>query len=289
MQFIQLPDVDAFLERAAAFLEAREAEHNLLLGIWSTLASAPVEEEPAVAPRFGVVVDEFGTAVAATLRTPPMRQVLSETDELAAVDVIVGALTIAGEELPGVLGPKQPAARFAELWTERTGQPAELLTEERIFRVTEVIPPAPSFGSWRRAQPQDRDLMARWVVAFHGEAVPHDPPIADPAMRADAWIAGIGRQLYVWEAEGEPVSFLGVSGATPHGIRIGPVYTPPEQRGHGYASNLTAAISQNLLDSGREFVFLFTNLANRTSNKIYQAIGYRPITDVDAYAFEAAS
>ena len=116
-----------------------------------------------------------------------------------------------------------------------------------------------------------------------------DQPIADPAMRADAWLAGIGRQLYVWETDGKPVSFLGVSGGTPHGIRIGPVYTPPEQRGHGYASNLTAAISQNLLDSGREFVFLFTNLANRTSNKIYQAIGYRPITDVDAYAFEAAS
>ena len=76
-------------------------------------------------------------------------------------------------------------------------------------------------------------------------------------------------------------------GATPNGIRIGPVYTPPDRRGHGYASALTAGASQDQLDRGRRFVFLFTDLANPTSNKIYQAIGYEPVCDVDAYLFGA--
>ena len=40
-----------------------------------------------------------------------------------------------------------------------------------------------------------------------------------------------------------------------------------------------------LLDGGRRFCFLFTDLANPTSNSIYQRIGYRPVTDVDQWTF----
>lgn len=286
MQLIHLHDVDEFLDRAGDFLSAREAQNNLLLGICSALRASRAEIEAELAPRFNVVVDEFDQVVAATLRTPPFRQVLSETHELAAVDLIVGALSDAGEPLPGVLGPKEAATRFAALWRERTGRAARLDTEERIYQLSEVVAPQPSEGRWRAAEPRDRALLAEWIVAFHDEAVPDDPPIAHPLDVAGRWIEGVGRQAYVWERDAQPVAFLGVSGATPNGIRIGPVYTPPEERGHGYASNLTAGVSQHLLDSGRRFCFLFTNLANPTSNKIYQAIGYRPVSDVDAYSFE---
>ena len=80
------------------------------------------------------------------------------------------------------------------------------------------------------------------------------------------------------------MSWAGVGGRTPNGTRIGPVYTPPSERGHGYASALVAAASQAQLDEGLAFCFLFTDLANPTSNHIYQAIGYEPVTDIDAYA-----
>ena len=76
------------------------------------------------------------------------------------------------------------------------------------------------------------------------------------------------------------------TGATPHGIRIGAVYTPPELRRRGYASALVAAVSQAELDRGRRWCFLFTDLANPTSNRIYQAIGYRPIRDVRMFRFD---
>ena len=76
------------------------------------------------------------------------------------------------------------------------------------------------------------------------------------------------------------------SGRTPHGIRIGAVYTPPEQRRRGYASAVTAAASQAQLDQGRRWCFLFTDLANPTSNRIYQAIGFRPIRDIIQIRFD---
>jgi predicted GNAT family acetyltransferase len=98
------------------------------------------------------------------------------------------------------------------------------------------------------------------------------------AETVDDSLAGVGRRIFLWE-DAEPVSLVGVGGATPNGIRIGPVYTPPRFRGHGYASALTATVSQAMLDEGRRFCFLYTDLANPTSNKIYQAIGYKPVTD----------
>jgi predicted GNAT family acetyltransferase len=77
----------------------------------------------------------------------------------------------------------------------------------------------------------------------------------------------------------------GYSGRTPNGIRVAWVYTPPENRGKGFAGACVAALSQKLLDEGRKFCFLYTDLANPISNHVYQKIGYEPVVDSTAYAF----
>jgi uncharacterized protein len=278
-------DVEAFLAATGGFLAAREAEHNLLLGITSQVRSFPevFAEDP---PRFASVTDADGRVVAATLRTPPWNQVLSEVDDLAAVDLL--AEDLSREAIPGVTGPCEAAARFVEEWTRRTGGTAVLDVAERIFRLERVVPPdRPADGSWRLAEPGDRELIADWLRRFAEEAAPNQPPMADPLATADRWIARRYRTLYLWEDDGRVVSLVGAGGETPNGIRIGPVYTPPDERRRGYASSLTAAATQDQLDAGRRFVFLFTDLSNPTSNKIYEAIGYEPIRDVDMYLFEA--
>jgi predicted GNAT family acetyltransferase len=64
------------------------------------------------------------------------------------------------------------------------------------------------------------------------------------------------------------------------------VYTPPELRRRGYASALVAALSRRLLDEGRRFCFLYTDLANPTSNHIYREIGYEEVCPATSYRFE---
>ena len=71
----------------------------------------------------------------------------------------------------------------------------------------------------------------------------------------------------------------GSSRGTPNGATISAVYTPPEHRGNGYASACVAALSQWLLDDGKHFCTLYTDLSNPTSNKIYQNVGYHRIAD----------
>lgn len=274
--------VDSFLDAAGAFLEAREAEHNLILGVAGQVRDAP-DLFAADPPSFATVHDPDGGMVAATLRTPPWNQVLSRADDVVALDVLADALR--DDPLPGLVGPKEEAARFAVRWGSLTGQPIRIAIAERVFRLDRVVPPdRPATGSWRLAMPEDRALLIAWFVAFHDEATPEAPASPDGAL-VDRYIAGVHRALYVWVDAGRVVSLVGAGGSTPNGIRLGPVYTPPELRGRGYASSLTAAASQDQLDRGRRFITLFTDLSNPTSNKIYQAIGYRPVCDVDMYRF----
>ncbi len=285
LRYRPLADVEGFLDVAGGFLAAREAEHNLLWGITAQIRTVP-ELFGSDPPRFGVVHNEREELVAATLRTPPMNQVLSEVDDEGAIEVLVEEL--AQDPLPGVLGPAGAARAFADRWTARTGTRAVLDMAERIFRLQRVVPPprhAP--GGWRMAEPRDRQLVADWIIAFGEEATPGQPrPDEDPLATADRWIAGTYRSVYLWEDEGRVVSLVGAGGQTPTGVRIGPVYTPPDQRGLGYATALTAAASADQLARGRRFCFLFTDLANPTSNRIYRQIGYEPVRDVDVYRFE---
>jgi predicted GNAT family acetyltransferase len=275
--------VDDFLEAAGAFLGEREAEHNLLFGICTAVRVTPelFADDP---PRFLTLTDAGGRLVGASLRTPPYNQVVSELDDPPAVDALVDALR--DEELPGVTGPKEHAANFVERWTQATGASARLAVAERIFRLDRVVPPSrPPAGRWRMAEPSDRRIVADWLVAFGREALPDDEPPPDPLATADRWIAGRYRSLYLWEDDGRVVSLAGAGGETPNGIRIGPVYTPPDARRRGYATALAAAASRDQLERGRRFCFLFTDLSNPTSNSIYGQIGYRPVRDVDMYRF----
>ena len=283
MKVQRFATVQAFLGHAGAFLGAREAEHNLIFGICSNIEADPSQFE---APPYLAAVVDVDRVVGAAIRTPPWRLILSMLDHPDAVERLIDDLAgdPAREALPGVVGPTESVGPFAESWSRRTGAVARLSRHERSFRLQRVRAPRPASGSMVRAEPANHALLSAWARAFAEEAHTGGPD-QDYDRMADRWIKGQGRTAYLWLDNGRPVSLAGAGGLTPNGIRIGPVYTPPELRARGYASNLVAGVSQLQLDRGRTFVFLFTDLANPTANKIYQAIGYEPVNDIDEWDF----
>ncbi len=273
----------AFYRRAEPFLLAREAEHTLILGICATLMQHPERVE---APPYLALVEAGGGLVAAAVMTPPHQLVLSMTDVPDAPRLFAEDLHQLYPALPGVLGPKAASRAFAEAWRQVSGQPYRLRTAERIYQLERVTPVTGAPGELHRATAADRDLVVAWLAAFYREAL-GDTDTRQAERTADFRLDSRTGGFYLW-VDGRPVSLTGYGGPTPNGIRIAPVYTPPELRGRGYASACVAATSQRLLDEGRRYCFLYTDLSNPTSNHIYQAIGYRPVCDVDAYAFEPA-
>ncbi len=282
MELRRFTEAGAFLDAAGPFLVAREAEHNLILGVTSNLLEAP--EEFTTAP-YLATVSTGGRIVAVAMQTPPFNLVLSEIDDPAAIACLADDLV--ERDLPGALGPVEHVRAFVAARSARGGTAGRLRVSERIFRLTKVRPPMPRApGRLRAAEPADRGLVTDWIGEFHREAL---EPVTPPELGAltDRWLGGHGRTLYLWE-DGDVVSLAGIGSPTPNGLRIGPVYTPPERRRRGYASALVAAMSQAALDAGRTFCFLFTDLANPTSNHVYRSIGYEPVRDVDVWRFDPA-
>src|SRR6478672_3566304 len=120
MDIRRFQDVDAYLEAAGPFLVAREAEHNLIFGICSSLRETPERYgEPYLA-----VVDRDDTVVAAAIQTPPFRLVLSEVDDPSAIDALVEDTL--DRTLPGVTGPAERVGVFAATWNVRGGPTATL-------------------------------------------------------------------------------------------------------------------------------------------------------------------
>jgi predicted GNAT family acetyltransferase len=280
VRVVEHPSAAALLGHAGSMLERNEAENGLVLGL---LASPPATM--TAAPTW-VSVDGADGPVAVAMRTPPFNLLLALAPE-HAIEPLVGALAARGAELPGVTGPAQVTRAFAERWSRVRGVTATVTMKQGLYDLTKVVPPdPPAPGALRVAGADAVDLVASW---FAGAAVDMRLPAYEREWLPKSAAARVaGGALFLWEHEGVPASMASLQGATPRGIRVSFVYTPPELRGRGYASACVAAVSERALASGKRFCTLYTDLANPTTNSIYQRVGYRRIGESVMVAFAPA-
>jgi predicted GNAT family acetyltransferase len=284
MEAKRFDDPQVWLDTVRPLLLQDEARHDLPLGIASTLI-----RHPSVYPEKELwAVELAGNVVGAALRTPPHNLVLARPADGDAVEVLSRALGNSEIRLPGVTAALPEADAFADAWSAVTGQAVRRVMGQGVYMLSFVRSVPPASGTTRRAEgDEDLELILEWLADFDDEVVP--PEIrGDPGERArrasTAFSSDVGG-FWLWEDAGRTVSVTGVGGLTPNGIRIGPVYTPPDLRGHGYATSLVAAVSRDQLSNGRRYCFLHTDLANPTSNAIYRRIGYERVCESVVLAF----
>jgi predicted GNAT family acetyltransferase len=272
------PDADAFLRVVGPALEPDEAEHHLLLGLAASLRASP--PSPADAPFLAAVDDGAGLALAALMNPARPLVLASDRDDIeSALEPLWNALAVDGLTPRQVHAMTTHAKSFVHAWERRTGCATRLRMRQRLHVLTDVRDlPVPS-GILRTAQPSDLQLVSDWMLAFDREAV-GEASAEEARVTAERRVrAG---EVYLW-LDGEPRAMAARTRPTAHGIAINAVYTPLEWRGRGYATGCVAALSARMLDEGRDFCVLYTDLANATSNAIYARIGYRGIRDFELY------
>jgi uncharacterized protein len=276
MQLEEHGDATAFLAAAAPILDADEARHNLMYGICATLSRAPDAYREA---RLWTVHD--ADVVGAAVMTPPFNIVVAQPRDDHALPFLAKALRERSVSVPGVTGALPEVDAFADAW----GGERRLRMSQGIYAAETVRVPVGVEGEPRPATAADRELIIAWLRAFQEEALDEDAPHWDLEAAVDRRLRGPTVGFDLWMVGGEAVSICGYGPRTPHGTRIGPVYTPPEQRGRGYGSAVTAHVTKQHLDGGLDYCFLYTDLSNPTSNKIYVDIGYERVCDSAEYAF----
>ncbi len=202
---------------------------------------------------------------------------------LEAAPLVATDLAEVYDTLPAVLGPVKVARAVGGAWTGLLGVRAVDGSRQRIHALEQVrFPGRAAPGTMRPAEEDDLALVTPWIESFLEATGLHDD--RDPAAHAARLTAGGFLVLWV---DRVPVSMAAFPARTRNTVRVGYVYTPPESRRRGYASTLVAHLSRHILDSGFRQCVLYTDLANPTSNRIYRAIGYRPVQDVMDVNFSA--
>jgi uncharacterized protein len=285
MEIVRPDDPETFLRLAGPLLELDEARNQLPLGIAGTLAQHP---EAYDVVRYWVV-REAGEPVAAAIRPEPYNLVLGDPASETALVALIDAVMDDDPEVPGVVGNVPFVGTAAELFEARSARIAERTLSQGVYGLVTVRGVARAPGMSRVVSSDDRALLVAWLKDFTAEAVPEPAEhIARIERMLDIRYAAGGAGFWIWEEAREPVSLAGFSGPTPTGIRVGPVYTPPEHRRRGYATTLVADLSTWLLGQGHRACFLYTDLANPTSNKIYVEIGYERVCDAMEFSFRPA-
>jgi len=288
MHVQRFEDPATWLARAMPLLAADEARHNLLFGITDTLINRP-----------GMYLSAHlwlamagGAPAGAMLQTPPYNVLVARPRLDGALEALAGAVIQDSPETSGVGGGREEAEAFAAAWARLTGGAWRQRMAQGIYACAAALPVPEAPGTSRIAGPEDFTAILPMLLAFSDEALiaesVRDPDRIEETTRTRLGDEPTAGGIWVWEDRGRIVSISGHGGRTPSGIRIGPVYTPPEHRRRGYATNLVSAQTSWLLAGAVSTCFLYTDLTNPTSNAVYRRIGYQQVCEAVDLGFDPA-
>jgi len=276
-----------FLAAAGDYLAAGPVVSTVVTTVAHRLLSQQADGIAQPGRNWWLVVRSASAVVGAGMRTAPFvpyPPFLLPMPDQAAV-ALARALHERGEEVLGPNGALPAVDLCAAELTRLGGGRVQVSQHTRLHELGELVWPAPVPGGLQAATEDDVDLVTEWFGAFMGDANeqagrPRGASAHEAPGRAEMLRRLRAGGLWFWVTEaGERMHLTGVSPPSFGVARVGPVYTPPAQRGRGWASNAVAEISRRIQAQGAR-VCLFTDQANPTSNKIYAALGYQPVADM---------
>lgn len=248
------PDAKTFADYHRLALEADDVRHNVILGVF--------DREDFQDYRLWTL----GAPGACAIQRPDLPIVLGALGQKQCHDLADKTQTL---NVPGVVGSDDTPKWFVERAVQRGHEFNDPIPQGiHALREPPRYPGAP--GVARQVGTADAELYVRWMLAFYHEAVPHEPKPDRERLKKRA------NSFYLWFVDGEPVSMAGIVRRSHHSAAIAGVYTPPEQRGRGYAGSVTAAVAERIFADGKAAACLYTDLRNPFSNRCYAKIGFKP-------------
>ncbi|WP_242264704.1 GNAT family N-acetyltransferase [Bacillus cereus group sp. BfR-BA-01422] len=257
-----------FKEEVTLFLEKNEQENNLILGVLQMVHQ----------PIFMGIAKQGEEIAVVFLQTEEKKQIIVATSEMAEEDIVELAKKLAKvyPNVPGLIGNKKIVQRLAEEIAVLENKKTTVAMEQGIYELKQVKKKWNGDEVFREVNSDELTLIEKWIYQFCEDV---NLPTTKEEAKQTAHTLITNHRLFGLEVDGKLVSVAAKTRPTKNNITVNFVYTPKEERKKGYASNCVAALSQRMLDEGYKTTTLYTDLANPTSNKIYQEIGYEQIAE----------
>lgn len=257
-----------FKEEVTPFLEKNEQENNLILGVLQMVHQ----------PIFMGIAKQGEEIAVVFLQTEEKKQIIVATSEIAEEDIVELAKKLAEvyPNVPGLIGNKKIVQRLAEEIAMLENKKTTVAMEQGIYELKQVKKKWNGDEVFREVNSDELTLIEQWIYQFCEDV---NLPTTKEEAKQTAHTLITNHRLFGLEVDGKLVSVAAKTRPTKNNITVNFVYTPKEERKKGYASNCVATLSQRMLDEGYKTTTLYTDLANPTSNKIYQEIGYEQIAE----------
>jgi ribosomal protein S18 acetylase RimI-like enzyme len=280
MNLVWHESAEDFVSTFQDLAQGGTASYTLVLGLAMRHAVPAVQRQPS--PPLLATIQGKSCLLGAAYMTPPRKLIVSVEPE--AAPFLARGIHDRKWPVSAVHINKPSGETFAAEWSTLTRTRHRLDVMERLYTAFKICPAQHVAGLFRSAYPDDAEQLIAWQLDFLRAALPEDP-LDEDEVRSGIHDDIRQKNRYVWDSNGL-VSTAVQCRPTPSGTGITGVYTPPELRRCGYATACVARLSQQILDSGRSYCYLFTDLSNPTSNSIYQKIGYSPVCDFQNFFFE---
>ena len=281
MEFEQYDNPGKFYDMLKHLKITNIIENELMLGLTHLLILDPNHFD---IPPFLATIKDHNKVILCAFMTPPWSILVHGVSSLdnRPFQVLIEHLVEEKIKVPGVNGESEFSEKFAEIWCYKTKCQKRLHMASRLYVLKEVYLVKYTPGQLKKAEMDYLDLLIKWTKKFHKEV---KLGVKEEYIKNHVKFIIETGNAFIWFDE-QPVCMVFFERPHEDGVSIGYVYTPAEFRNKGYATSCVSSVSKHALDSGYSYCSLFADLANPTSNNIYQRVGYQPVCDYIYYDFK---
>jgi predicted GNAT family acetyltransferase len=272
MEILNPKEAKKFLLKTRIVLETDELFGNLMYGIVNKISNNKNQygdEDP-----FFTIISEDNETNIFGLMTPPYTMlVYSNKYTEKAIDLFVNNIIEHCKNIPGITGEKYLVEIIINKYIKKTKREYILDKKLGIYKLEKVNEYQKPDGTFRKAEIKDREIIKEYSVNFSNYT--NEPITDNEKLDKNVTEDIMNNNYYVYEYNNEIASMARKQRPTKNGMAIGPVYTFDKYRNRGYGTAVVSELSKIILNSGKTFCTLFTDLSNPTSNSIYKKIGYK--------------
>ncbi len=276
----EFQDSEKFLFSTENFLSSNETFYNLKLGIAISIRDKKIE----ISDPIYVGIYENEKILGCALRSNTDRPIAISNMPNYAIELLINFLLEKNITLNGVVGAVEPTIYFQTQWCQYKKINSKLIMHLGVYETQEIQPPINNY-SLILGTNDNQEIILKFVKNFMSDCFTEKQYTDEEILKITERHIN-NKSIYLLKNNNDDIVSMAAStrGSKNSGT-VSLVYTPNELRGNGYASIVTALVSQKILNE-KKYVCLFTDLTNPTSNSIYQKIGYQKIGENIHFDFE---